>query len=311
MKKKILFVLVILLAGFFIYAKFVTRVFHKDINIPQPIALVNKQVSSVANIARWYLPFASADTTELSFSAGKLEHAGNALKITRHIGLSITYDVTANKDKASVMYSVLVDTSHSSKVVLSYESTLWNKLFGKNTVIKNAEASLTSLKEYFADTKKMYGYQMEVEEVVDTAFVFTSKVVAKSNRKEAFKNLFESLIKYASEKDLAYTGVRIFFISPYGDDSVHLFTSIGINNTKGVPFDGEFSLKKMPFKGRLLTAYYQGGFDMVNKSVSALAQFKSDNEMTSMAIPFVKLISEGIEFEDSQIIQAKACYPIQ
>jgi hypothetical protein len=29
-----------------------------------------------------------------------------------------------------------------------------------------------------------------------------------------------------------------------------------------------------------------------------------------MAIPFIKLITEGIEFDDSQIIQANALYPV-
>ena len=311
MKKKILFILVVLIAATFIYAKFITRVFHSEISIPQPIALINKQVSTVDNIAKWYLPFASGDSTNFKFTPGKVEYANTSLNISKHVGLSIWYEVAENKNQQTVMFSVLVDTGHSSKVILSYESTWWNKIFGSNSIIKNAEESLKNLKEYFADTKKMYGYQMEVEEVTDTAFVFTSKVVAKSNKKEAFKGLFESLIKYATDKNLGYTGVRIFYTSGYGNDSIHLFTSIGITNTKDVPLDGVFSLKKMPYKGRLLTAYYQGSFNNVNHAISALGQFKSDNSMTSMAIPFIKLISEGIYFEDNQIIQAKACYPVQ
>lgn len=311
MKKKVLFFLVVLVAATLIYAIFVTTVFHKEISIPQPIALINKQVSTVNNISKWYLPFASGDSTNFKFTPGKVEFNNTSLSVTKHVDLSIWYQIAQNKKQQTVVLSVLADTGHSSKVVLSYESTWWNKVLGGNDIIKNAEESLKNLKEYFADTKKMYGYQMEVEEVTDTAFVFTSKVVAKSNKKEAFKSLYESLINYATEKDLGYTGVRIFYTSGYGNDSVHLFTSIGITNTKEVPMDGLFSLKKMPYKGRLLTAYYQGEFNHVNQAINALGQFKSDNEMTSMAIPFIKLISEGISFEDNQIIQAKACYPIQ
>jgi effector-binding domain-containing protein len=311
MKKKILFALIVLIAAMLFYGIFVTRVFHKEINIPQPIALINKQVSTVDNISRWYLPFASGDSTNFRSAAGKIAYGDNSLSITKHVGLSIWYEVAENKKQQTVMFSVLADTGRSSKVILSYESTWWNKILGTNSIIKNAEESLKNLKEYFADTKKMYGYQMEVADVTDTAFVFTSKVVSKSIKKEAFKNLFESLINYATEKNLGYTGVRIFYTSPYGNDSIHLFTSIGITNTKDVPMDGVFSLKKMPYKGHLLTAYYQGNFDNVNNAINALGQFKSDNEMTSMAIPFIKLISEGIYFEDNQIIQAKACYPIQ
>jgi len=311
MKKKMLFALVILVAATLFYAIFVTKVFHKEINIHQPIALINKQVSTVDNISRWYLPFASGDSTNFKSGADKIEYGNTSLSISKHVDLSIWYQVAENKKQETVIFTVLADTGQSSKIILSYESTWWNKIFGSNSIIKNAEESLKNLKEYFADTKKMYGYQMEVADVTDTAFVFTSKVVAKSIKKEAFKGLFESLIRYATEKNLGYTGVRIFYTSPYGNDSIHLFTSIGITNTKDVPMDGIFSLKKMPYKGHLLTAYYQGEFDNVNNAINALGQFKSDNGMTSMAIPFIKLISEGISFEDNQIIQAKACYPIQ
>jgi hypothetical protein len=311
MKKKMLLALIIIFVTMLFYAIFITSVFHKEITIPQPIALINKQVSIVDNISKWYLPFASADSNDIKNGSGKIEYGNNSLNISKHVDLSIWYEVAENKKKQTVMFSVLTDTGHSSKVVLTYESTWLHKIFGGNSIIKNAEESLKNLKEYFADTKKMYGYEMEVIDVTDTAFLFTSKVVAKSIRKESFKNLFETLISYSTEKNLGYTGVRIFYTSPYGNDSIHLFTSIGITNPKDVPLEGIFSLKKMPYKGKLLTAYYQGNFDNVNHAVNALGQFKSDNEMTSMAIPFIKLISEGIYFEDNQIIQAKACYPIQ
>lgn len=311
MKKKILFSLVLLVIVAMLYATLVTRVFHSEINIHHPIALVNKQVSTVDNISRWYLPFATGDSTNFKTGSDKVEFGNTSLSIIKHVDLSIWYQVAENKKQETVIFTVLADTGQSSKIILSYESTWWNKIFGSNSIIKNAKESLKNLKEYFADTKKMYGYQMEVADVTDTAFVFTSKVVAKNTRKEAFKGLFESLINYAAEKNLGYTGVRIFYTSPYGNDSIHLFTSIGITNTRDVPLDGVFSLKKMPYKGHLLTAYYQGEFDNVNNAISALGQFKSDNGMTSMAIPFIKLISEGISFDDNQIIQAKACYPIQ
>ena len=97
---------------------------------------------------------------------------------------------------------------------------------------------------------------------------------------------------------------------PYGKDSIHLFTSIGINNTTDVPFTGPFILKRMPYMGKLLMSYYQGNFGNVITPLNALAQYETDNDMNSMAIPFIKLITEGIEFDDSQIIQARALYPV-
>jgi hypothetical protein len=310
MKKKLPFILISLLAAFVLYAVFVTKIFSKEIVIKAGISQVTKQVSSSANIGRWYLPFAQGDTTDFKISDNKIEYRNSALNITKHVGLSVWYDVVENEKQQTVVFSVLADTGNVSKIVLNYKSTLWNKFFGSNSIIKNAEESLNNLKEYFTDTKKMYGYEIEMVSLTDTAFLFTSKVVSLNTKKEAFKNLFESLINYAAEKKLGYTGTRIFYTSPYGNDSIHLFTSIGIVNTTDVPLEGTFSLKKMPYLGHLLTAYYQGNFDAVNNAIGALGQFKSDNNITSMAIPFVKLISEGISFDDNQVIQAKACYPV-
>lgn len=310
MKKKILFALISVFTAFILYATLVTNVYQKEIKIGAAISLVTKQVSSLNNIANWYLPFATADTSNLKIGEDKIEYNNASLSIDKHIDLSIWFKVAEDQKSQQIVFSVLADTGGVSKVILNYESTLWKKIFGTSTVVKNAEASLNNLKEYFADPKKMYGYEMEIIALTDTAFLFTSKVVATSIKKETFKQLYESLINYAGEKDLGYTGVRIFYTSPYGNDSIHLFTSIGISNTKDVPLEGIFSLKKMPYKGNLLTAYYQGNFDNVNHAIAALGQFKLDNNMTSMAIPFVKLITEGIYFDDKQIIQAKACYPI-
>jgi hypothetical protein len=146
--------------------------------------------------------------------------------------------------------------------------------------------------------------------VTDTAFLFSSKVVPLKDKKAAFKNLYESLIKFAGEKDFGYNGVRIFYMLPYGKDSIHLFTSIGITNTANVPATGPFVLKSMPYMGKLLMTYYQGSFADAITPLNILARFETDNGMKSMAIPFVKLITEGIEFDDAQIIQANALYPV-
>ena len=311
MKKKITFIALALILAFVLYATLVKRVYTKEINVNVPISIIHQEISALDNIARWYYPFAGADTinNKIIF-ADKLAYDSTTLELTKVTGLSSWYRVTENGKTEDIVFGIAADTANTAKISLHYESTLWNKLFGNNSIKLNAEKNLLNLNDYFHDTKKMYGYQIEFAQVTDTAFLFTSKVVANVNKKTAFKNLFESMIEEAKKKDLGYTGVRIFYTSPFGNDSTHLFTSIGISNTRDVGFSGEFSLKKMPLNGRLLTAYYQGSFAEVNKVITALDQFETDNSMTKMAIPFVKLITDGIEFDDSQIIQAKAFYPV-
>jgi effector-binding domain-containing protein len=311
MKKKVLFFVLSIGIAFLLYACLVNTVTKKEILINAPVIRVQHQLSAIKSISRWYLPFAGTDTAAIKITENnKLEANSNSLLITSLTGLRAAYQVSENGATKNFLFDVFADTAGQSKVTLIYETNLWNRLTGNNTVTANAIKSLQHLKEYFEDTKKMYGFEMEVVELTDTAFLFTSKVVANSAKKAAFKSLYESLIQYAAEKDMGFNGTKIFYTSPFGNDSIHIFTSIGISNPKNASLSGEYSLKKMPYKGRLLSAYYQGSFKNINSVIRAMEQFKSDNGMTSMAIPFIKPITEGIDFDDAQIIQARAYYPV-
>ena len=309
-RKTIAIIFLFLLSAFIVYATLFKTLRHKQITINASVPVIHREISSLDKIARWYLPFASADTNSNKINKqGRLEYENTILNLSSVIGYSAGYQVSENNKKENIFFDILPDTAHTSKVILSYRNSYWNEVFNKS-IISNAKKSLESLKDYVEDAKKMYGYEVEVTSVTDTAFLFSSKIVSTQNKKTAFKDLYQSLIKFAEVKDLGYNGVRIFYMLPYGKDSIHLFTSIGITNTANAPMTGPFILKRMPYMGRLLMTFYQGSFGNVISSLDALARFKSDNEMNSMAIPFIKLITEGIQFEDSQVIQANALYPV-
>lgn len=310
-KKSISITFLILLSAFILYATLFKTAHYQEIRINAGVSVIHRQISSLNKIAKWYLPFATADTsTNKIIEKEGLAFEKSLLKITNIIGYSAQYKVTENKNSKEILFNVMPDTANYSKVTATYTATLWQQIFNQNKIIQLTEKNLENLKDYVGDAKKMYGYDVEMTSVTDTAFLFTSKVVSKLEKKNAFKNLYESLIKFAEVKDLGYNGVRIFYMLPYGKDSIHLFTSIGITNTKDAPLSGPFILKRMPYMGKLLMSYYQGSFANTITPLNALAQYETDNDMKSMAIPFIKLITEGIEFDDSQIIQAKALYPV-
>lgn len=311
MKKTIGFIALGLAVGFVLYATLFSNIYRNDMLLMMPVSRVQKEISSIKSIAKWYLPFAISDTSSIQITGNnKLAINNDSLVITSLKGLSATYLINDGKTSKEIGFDIIADTANHTKVTLSYRSTLWNKLTGNSSIITNAEKSLLHLKDYFEDTKKMYGYEMEVIELTDTTFLFTSKVVANNAKKAALKNTYELLIKHAQEKNMNFNGTRIFYTSPFGDDSTHLFLGVGINNTYNASFTGDYTLKKMPYKGHLLSAFYQGSFGNLNKVLDAMERFKADNVMTSMAIPFVKLLTENVDFDDSQVIQARAYYPV-
>ena len=310
-RKSITVTMLMLLSAFIIYATLFKTVHHKEIMINAAVPVIHREISSLNKVAKWFLPFATADTNSNKIvKQERLEYESSSLKITNVIGYSAQYEVTENKNSKAILFTVMPDTANYSKVTVSYTATLWQEIFNSSKIIQQTQKSLENLKDYIGNAKKMYGYDVEMTSVTDTAFLFSSKVVLKQEKRTAFKNLYESLIKFAETKNLGYNGVRIFYMLPYGKDSIHLFTSIGITNTNDVPLTGPFILKRMPYMGKLLMSYYQGSFANTITPLNALAQYETDNDMKSMAIPFIKLITEGIEFDDSQIIQAKALYPV-
>lgn len=311
MKKKILLAVLTFFTLFLIYAIFVTRVEHKMTRINLPYLKISEQISSTGNIAKWYLPFDSTDSNAIRFTGNvRIDAPDNGLIITQLTGLRAGYTVTTGKQSADIHFDLVPVSKDTTNVTLSFETTLWSKLFSRNSLMRNAEKSLENLRDYFEDTRKMYGYEIEKSEVTDTAFLFRSAIVGNNLKRVAWKELFESMIQFAKEKELGYNGTRILYFLPFGKDSVHLFASIGITNTERSRFNEKFLLKQMPYRGRLLSAYYQGSFGNVGRAINALEKYRTDNTMTSMAIPFIKLITEGFDFDDSKVIQARAFYPV-
>jgi len=66
----------------------------------------------------------------------------------------------------------------------------------------------------------------------------------------------------------------------------------------------------MPVGKNLLEASYQGPFGEAHKAYRALESFKTDHNLSSMAIPFQKFLSDGYDFADDQTVQLKVYYPI-
>lgn len=312
MRKRTAFIILIFFSAFLLYAALVSKEYHKEITIKTSLLKIHNQLSYIDYIAKWYLPFANADSSRIKITGKeKITCDYTALDIVKLEGLSSLFKITEKGTSKEVLFSLKGITETNQVVTLSYKNTLWNKLFVKNSIINDAEKSLQHLKDYIEDTRTTYGYKIETTEVKDTTFLFTSKIVAKNDKKETLKKLYEILIHYANEKDAGYKGVRILYLIPMGKDSIGLSASIGITkHTEQMPLDGNITLRRMPYKRNLIVADYEGRFGNIDNLFAAMERYRTDNNLTSMAIPFVKFEMDSIDFDDSEIIKAKGFFPI-
>ena len=307
--------LLLIVSSFLFYIFFVQRTIRKTVNIPLPVMKVSQQFTNPANLVKWYMPFANTAVQpdiQYNDSSNIIRSGNDSIEISNQSIYSTLLKSFSGTQKKYIIFSAIPDTTGQEQTVvtMSYKTTLFKQWFNKGILEKNARQSLTNFKDYMEDTKRFYGYEIQPVTVTDTLFLFNSETVAVSEKRNATRKLFEQLIAYAEKKNAGYNGVRIFYSQKTVDDKVTLFASIGVTNRIDILPADPFELKMMPIGKNLLEATYQGPFGESDKVYQALESFKTDHNLSSMAIPFKKFLSDGYDFSDDQIVQLKVYYPI-
>jgi hypothetical protein len=302
-------VLILFIAAFFFYPVGV----KKTVRVPYSMFKCAEQVNNATNAAKWLSTFVPADTA--SIKKTKTSHFIQSAEYSAEISNLTMYgsiiQLKKGSKKQAFSFSAIEDSAQTalSDITLSYTTTPFRKWVSKNKLEKEAEKSLENLRDYMADTRRFYGFEIQEVTVQDTAFLFKRQTVPASQRQAVTKKIFETLIAYANEHNAGYNGTRIYYTLPTGED-ITIFASIGVTNMVEPPTSSGIEYKRMPFGKNLLVASYQGMFKDSYKAIRALEAFKIDHTLTSMAIPFQKIMSDGYDFADDQIVQLKVYYPV-
>ncbi len=303
----------LLLIALLAYVLLVQQSFDKKIRVPYTMFKISEQFNEPGRLVKWFVPFTESDVPVAKDSSSGLtiRHNEYSVQIIPENMFTTTLKSGDGKNFKEFVFSADPDTATSKEttVTLSYSNSLFNEWFNKGELVRNARQSLDNLKDYMEDPKRLYGYDIQVTTVADTAFLFISETVPLARKREATRSLFERLIDYAEKKNAGYTGVRILYSQQSGNE-LTLYASIGVSNKIYIDPTEAFQYKLMPFGKKLLEANFQGPYGEVGKVYKALETFKSDHNLITMAIPFQKFMNEGYDFSDSQLVQMKVYYPI-
>jgi effector-binding domain-containing protein len=310
MKRKIIALLLVVVLGVVVYySVFKQYHFKKTVRIQLPIIAVTEQFNSPVNLKKWFAPFLNASTAT---ETNKTVTLGNyRLEVENKSIYSCLLKFSEKSTHKNFYVSALPDTSQQGATIVefTYTNSYIKELLFPGDLVKKAKQSFSSFADYLQDTKRVYGFEIKPVKVVDTLFLFKREVVPLAEKKNSVKLLFESLISYANSHDLGYNGNRIFY-SQKEEDNIILFASIGITSEYNIPETESFEIKRMPFEKNLLEATYQGPYGQVDKGFDALKKYLSDRNMSSIAIPYLKFISNGYDFSDEEIVQLKIYSPI-
>jgi hypothetical protein len=283
--------------GLLVALVFLVMPFQKElvVKVPLPIERVMMEFEMMEKVDQWYTP-------------KKL--AGYTLSIEKANPFEFIF-VNTKADKTTPLHIVVSpDTTDSklTKIVYRYEQS--RLPIPGDDLAASVAVSLTNLGEMLKTTTYVYGYNILTTTVTDSSFLFQSKVVPKVNESAETKQIFDELIAYAEKRNAGYNGVRIFYTQRVSNEEVALFASVGVANYTPTGPDEKIQYKMMPYGKKLLILDYEGSYGKSKELFSVLEDYKRYNTMVSMAIPFIKYMSPGYGFTDSQVVKTRISYPV-
>ncbi|MGL6269171.1 MAG: hypothetical protein ACRC2O_14665 [Chitinophagaceae bacterium] len=303
---------ILLIAGIVLFLAL--RPIKTKYNVEVSFEAINaiKHLSDPHMVAKWMYPFSTAKKEQLQFTPQSVIYGNDTVEIDRQSAVDIKY----LKKKGNIQFPFLVSTepladkTGITNLILAYITNPWNKLKGGSPVEKEALQSLDKLKEYFIDPVQLYGFDIKLITVTDTTFLFASRIIERKNFAEESKSLFNFLISEAQKKNVEYTCVRIFHFEENENNTRKIFAGISINRSVKTSESEDAKFKMMPYQKNLLAVDYEGPYYNLKKINEALEEYKMDNKMGGMAIPFHKYLSDGYGFTDSQVVKLRVCYPV-
>jgi hypothetical protein len=292
---------------------FTPRTVHYDVQSPYSMDVTGRILNRPENVATWYLPFASKDSSSLKISKSPaiIQSGTDRLRILSTTTLSGIYSTSQGSDSADFLFVAKHDTVDVSSIIsLVYRTSFFNQLTGGGSLERNARASLDNLGEKIKDPAFLYGWPIRRITVEDTSFLTARKKVGPGELQKGRKELFDMLLQAARDRNAGYNGVRIFH--PVKEaDGWSLFAGVGVTKHFDTPENEPIQYRMMPYKKNLLVVDYKGPYYNVEKINDAMKLYIDDHQMINMAIPFEKIMQEGYDFGDSTIVSLRISYPFQ
>ena len=265
------------------------------VKVPLPIERVMMEFEQMDKIKQWYTP---------------MKEKGYALTIEKANPFEFIF-VHAKENKTTPLHFVVSpDTTDSklTKIVYRYEQS--HLPIPGDDLAEYAATSIKQLGEMLKTTTYVYGHNIVITTVTDSSFLFQSKVVSKANETAETKKIFDELIAYAEKRNADYNGVRIFYTQRVNANEIALFASVGVNKYTPTGPEEKIQYKMMPYGKKLLIMDYEGPYGKSKELFSVLEDYKRYNTLVSMAIPFIKYMSPGYGFADSQVVKTRISYPV-
>jgi hypothetical protein len=265
------------------------------VRVRLPLERVMLEFEDTTHLVKWYAPYQS-----------------KAYAIEVEKSNPFTFIFLHQKDGKTnpLFFVVSPDTTDSkvTKIIFRYEAS--RLPIPRDDLSESAAQSLQRLEEWMGTTEYVYGHNIVMTTVTDSSFLFQTRVVASDQESAEAKKIFDELIAYAEKRNAHYNGVRIYYTQSPKKGQTAIYASIGVDTYTPTGPDENIQYKMMPYGKKLLVMDYEGPFAQTREMYRILEDYKRDNSLVSMAIPFQKFLSPGYGFADTQVVKTRISYPV-
>jgi hypothetical protein len=287
-----------------------TSINHQII-VDFPLDMVTQQFRNPYQLAKWY--FEPGCDSCAGFSYAKIEQGMQVTDGSHTVRIKEKNPATfqlesGDKSNEPMLFTLKTVNANAQQTALQVQVKCrswqkWMNMLPKSNVFSKLEL-------FLQNSEALYGYTINVSLIADTTFLFKSIKVSDKERTSSANALFDSLISYATKRQLDYRGNRIFHLEKEDKDSVKLFASISIHTWLPEKPVGGIRFKQMPYRNKLLEAGYKGSFSGLQNVYNAMDDYRRDHNLVNIALPYIKFNTAAINVDDSAIIDVQVYCPV-
>ena len=172
---------------------------------------------------------------------------------------------------------------------------------------KNMTAVLTNIASFLNKNENIYGFPITQTSTNDTSLISTKSVLNAYPSTGQIYSSIEKLKTFAKDNGAAETGFPMMNVTQINKQFYMLMTALPTD--KMLSANGDIAYKHM-VPGRFLTMTVVGGNETVNYAYYQMQQYIQDYNRTSMAIPFLYLITDRSKETDTSKWVTKLYFPV-
>jgi hypothetical protein len=278
------------------------------------IAAANRYFTDTSKWIKWW----PQNKQNAFTSAGRdtsFTYNGYAYKITGVFYNDVHISIQCS-DYCNINSNLRIVQFNGDSVLIGWEGSLptGNNPFKKiiayrhrKEIAENMEAILKSFTSFIEEPSNIYGVDFRHAFSKDSTLVTMNGITSAYPTTAYIYQFIDSLKKYVASQGAKEINYPMLNVSKLNNTQFKTMVALSVNKTLGG--NGRIILKRfVPWK--MIEGEVHGGPYSVDKAFEQMFNFRDDNHLSIMAIPFQSLITDRSKEQDTTKWITKICAPI-